>query len=57
VVTNGLGKVYPNVKWNVALTARTPLLSCVRENGLIVTVAPNAGSSGLSLQGNLHLGK
>jgi beta-lactamase superfamily II metal-dependent hydrolase len=54
VVTNGLGKIYPNVKWNLALAAWAPTYSTVRENGLIVTFLPHGK---LSLSANLNLGK
>ena len=40
VVTNGIGQVYPNVKWNLALSG-TPLLSSARGNGLIITLSAN----------------
>ncbi|MDR0531632.1 MAG: MBL fold metallo-hydrolase [Oscillospiraceae bacterium] len=53
IVTNGLGQIYPNVKWNVALAARMPVYSTARENGVIVTILPTGN---LSLSGNLHLG-
>lgn len=37
IVTNYLGKVYPNVKWNLTVTANVPIYSCVNRNGLIAT--------------------
>jgi len=52
VVTNGIGQVYPNVRWNLTLFARCPLVSTVRENGVIATLSPDGT---LKLTGNLHL--
>jgi len=51
VVTNGIGQVYPNVRWNLAFYARTPLYSSVRENGLMVTISPEGK---IWVTGNLH---
>ena len=51
VVTNGIGQVYPNVRWNLAFFARIPLYSSVRENGLAVTFAPEGK---IWVTGNLH---
>jgi beta-lactamase superfamily II metal-dependent hydrolase len=51
VVTNGIGQVYPNVRWNLAVFARVPLVSSVRENGLAVTIS---GSGKIWVTGNLH---
>jgi len=51
VVTNGIGKVYPNVRWNLALYARVPLVSGVRENGLAVTISSGGN---IWVTGNLH---
>lgn len=36
IVNNDLGKVYPNVKWNLVMGARAPYYSTVREGGIIV---------------------
>jgi competence protein ComEC len=52
VVTNGLGQVYPNVRWNLTLFARCPLVSGAHENGLIVSLFSDGE---LKLTGNLHL--
>ena len=41
VVTNGIGQVYPNVRWNLAFAARAALRSSVRENGLTVSISPS----------------
>ena len=51
VVTNGIGQVYPNVRWNLAVYARVPLVSGVRENGLSVSVSPKGR---IWVTGNLH---
>jgi len=51
VATNGIGKVYPNVRWNLAFYARVPLVSGVREDGLAVTISPQGN---YWVTGNLH---
>ncbi len=35
VCTNQIGKVYPNVKWNITMVAKAPLFSTVHRNGII----------------------
>lgn len=35
IVTNYLGKVYPNVKWNLTVVAKAPIYSCANRNGII----------------------
>ena len=52
IVTNHAGRVYPNVMWNLTFVSRTPYLSTVQENGIIVTVGPN---SQMTVTGDLHL--
>lgn len=37
IVTNYLGKIYPNVKWNLTMYAHVPILSTVDLNGIITT--------------------
>lgn len=37
VVTNYLGKIYPNVKWNLTVVAKVPIYSCVNRNGIVAT--------------------
>ena len=37
VVTNYLGKVYPNVKWNITMYAKAPIYSCVNRNGIVAS--------------------
>ncbi|MCL2300112.1 MAG: MBL fold metallo-hydrolase [Firmicutes bacterium] len=52
VVTNGIGQVYPNVRWNLAFYARTSLYSSVRENGVSVSFSPEGK---IWVTGNLHV--
>ncbi|MDR2647843.1 MAG: MBL fold metallo-hydrolase [Oscillospiraceae bacterium] len=51
IVTNGLGQIYPNVKWNLTMVARLPTYSTVRENGIIATLR---GDGTFYFTGNLH---
>jgi len=52
VVTNDLGRIYPNVKWNLALVSKTATISSVYENGVIA----HFGSDGKCyLTTSLHL--
>ena len=37
IVTNQLGKVYPNVKWNFTMVAKAPFYSTYDMNGIIAT--------------------
>ena len=37
IVTNYLGKIYPNVKWNLTVAAKVPIYSCVNRNGIVAT--------------------
>ena len=37
IVTNQLGKVYPNVKWNFTMVAKAPFYSTYDRNGIIAT--------------------
>ncbi len=39
IVTNQLGKVYPNVKWNLTMKAKVPFYATYENNGIIVTFA------------------
>ena len=41
IVTNDAGKVYPNVMWNLTFVSRTPYLSTVHENSIVVTIDEN----------------
>lgn len=38
IVTNTLGKIYPNVKWNLTVTAKVPIYATVNRNGIIATI-------------------
>lgn len=37
IVTNQLGKVYPNVKWNLTMVAKTPFFATYDHNGIIAS--------------------
>ena len=37
IVTNQLGKVYPNVKWNLTMKAKVPFYATYENNGIIAT--------------------
>lgn len=37
IVTNYLGKIYPNVKWNLTMVAKVPVFSTAHRNGIIAT--------------------
>ncbi|MGN1315745.1 MAG: ComEC/Rec2 family competence protein [Acutalibacteraceae bacterium] len=37
IVTNHLGKIYPNVKWNLTMVAEVPVFSTAHRNGIIAT--------------------
>ena len=37
IVTNYLGKIYPNVKWNLTVVAKVPIFSCVNKDGIVAT--------------------
>ena len=39
IVTNQLGKVYPNIKWNFTMKAKVPFFATYDNNGIIVTLA------------------
>ncbi|MBQ2903826.1 MAG: hypothetical protein IJE48_05445 [Clostridia bacterium] len=41
IITNQLGKVYPNIKWNFTMRARVPFFATYDNNGIIVTLADN----------------
>ena len=38
IVTNQLGKVYPNVKWNLTMQAKGPFFATYYNNGIIITI-------------------
>ena len=35
ICTNYIGKIYPNVKWNLTMTAKAPILSTEHRNGIV----------------------
>lgn len=37
VCTNYIGKIYPNVKWNLTMVAKVPVFSTAHRNGIITT--------------------
>lgn len=37
ICTNYLGKIYPNVKWNLTMIAKVPIFSTAHRNGIIAT--------------------
>ncbi len=37
ICTNYLGKIYPNVKWNLTMVAKTPVFSTAHRKGIIAT--------------------
>ncbi len=41
IVTNYLGKIYPNVKWNLTVVAKVPIYSCVNRDGIVATFTDN----------------
>lgn len=51
VVTNRLGKIYPNVKWNLTIYARAATYDTVDNNGLIASFAD---SGEIILTNNIH---
>lgn len=51
VVTNQLGKIYPNVKWNLTMSAKCPIYATYDNNGLIALFSD---SGEISLFGNIH---
>lgn len=41
ICTNYLGKIYPNVKWNLTMTAKAPIYATADRNGIIATFTDN----------------
>ena len=37
IVTNQLGKIYPNVKWNLIMHAKLPVYSTFDNNGVVAS--------------------
>jgi len=51
IVTNQLGKIYPNVKWNLTMSAKVPVYATYDNNGIIA----NFDDSGeILLTNNIH---
>ncbi len=51
IVTNQLGKVYPNVKWNLTMVAKVPFFATYDNNGLIASFNDNGE---IILTNNIH---
>ena len=51
IVTNQLGKIYPNVKWNLIMHARLPLYSTYDNNGIIASFTDDGE---IFLTDNIH---
>lgn len=49
VCTNYIGKIYPNVKWNITMVAKAPIFSTSHRNGIIADFSGN----GISLTENI----
>lgn len=41
IVTNQLGKIYPNVKWNITMKAKVPVYATYDNNGIIAVFTDN----------------
>ena len=50
VITNQLGKVYPNVKWNLTMFAKVPFYATYDNNGIIATFTDDE----IILTNNIH---
>ncbi|MBR4858486.1 MAG: MBL fold metallo-hydrolase [Clostridia bacterium] len=50
IVTNQLGKVYPNVKWNLTMFAKVPFYATYDNNGIIATFTDDE----IILTNNIH---
>ena len=51
IVTNQLGKVYPNVKWNLTMSAKVPFYATYDNNGIIATITDDGE---ILLTNNIH---
>lgn len=51
IVTNQLGKVYPNVKWNLTMIAKVPFYATYDNNGIIASFTDNGE---IILTNNIH---
>ncbi len=52
IVTNQLGKVYPNVKWNLTMVAKVPFYATYDNNGIIASFTDEGE---IKLTNNIHL--
>lgn len=50
IVTNHIGKIYPNVKWNLTMYSKTPTYSTVNNNGIIASFTDRE----IILTNNIH---
>ncbi len=41
ICTNNIGKIYPNVKWNLTMVAKVPIFSTVHRNGILAEFTGN----------------
>ncbi len=41
ICTNYIGKIYPNVKWNLTMTAKVPILSTEHRDGIVTEFTDN----------------
>ncbi len=41
ICTNYIGKIYPNVKWNLTMTAKVPILSTEHRDGIVTEFTEN----------------
>lgn len=51
IITNQLGKVYPNIKWNFTMSAKVPFYATYDNNGIIATFTD---SEEVILSNNIH---
>lgn len=51
IITNQLGKVYPNVKWNFTMVAKAPFYATYDHNGIIAEFTDNGQ---IILEDNIH---
>lgn len=51
IVTNQLGKIYPNVKWNLVMHAKLPVYATYDNNGIIASFTDDAE---IILTNNIH---
>lgn len=51
IVTNQLGKVYPNVKWNLTMSAKVPFYATYDNNGIIASFTDDGD---IILTNNIH---